>query len=108
MARGGHGLPKVSPGLAMLYTFWVATPETAVLEMAVRKVDGLRLSSTPLDNPRRMPLLGNENDRDHTRVVVVVAVVVVVVVVVVVGVVESLDMSFWGRVNSSDNTYEFE
>jgi hypothetical protein len=33
---------------------------------------------------------------------------VVVVVVEVVGVVESLDMSFWGRVNSSVNTYEFE
>jgi hypothetical protein len=44
------------------------------------------------------------------RVVVVVAVVVVVGVVVVgvVGVVESLDMRFWGRVNSSVSTYEFE
>jgi hypothetical protein len=47
MARGGHGLPKVSPGPAMIYpstpSGW-ATPETAWQG----KEGGLWPSSTPL------------------------------------------------------------
>jgi hypothetical protein len=45
MARGGHGLPKVSPESAMPYP---STP----CRQATCKVGGLRPSSTPLDTPR--------------------------------------------------------
>jgi hypothetical protein len=63
MARGGHGLPKVSPGPAMPYpsTPWGrATPEMNLrlfLGWLTRRASGLRPSSTPLDTPRRTPML---------------------------------------------------
>jgi hypothetical protein len=59
MARGGHGLPKVSPRPAMLYSSMPcsqATPETNLWPFQTwraRRVGGQRPSSTPLDNPRR-------------------------------------------------------
>jgi hypothetical protein len=49
MARGGHGLPKVSLGPAMPYPstpYGRATPETALQQP----------SSTPLDTPRHTPM----------------------------------------------------
>jgi hypothetical protein len=52
MARGGHGLPKVSPGPAQPDPYmpcgWPAY-----------RAGGLRLSSTPLDTPRCTPMLIN-------------------------------------------------
>jgi hypothetical protein len=54
MARGGHGLPKVSPGPAISYPPTPcerATPETALHEGG----GSLLASSTPLDTPRRTP-----------------------------------------------------
>jgi hypothetical protein len=56
MARGGHGIPKVSPAPAMPNTsvpLGRATPETA------RRARGLRLSSTLLYTPRRTPMITN-------------------------------------------------
>jgi hypothetical protein len=47
MARGGHGLPKVSLGPTMPY---LST------QVAACRVGGLRLSSTHLDTPLCMPL----------------------------------------------------
>jgi hypothetical protein len=56
MARGVHGLPKVSPGPAMPYPSTPcgrATLETALQLFLVgpaRRAGGLRLSSTPLNS----------------------------------------------------------
>jgi hypothetical protein len=57
MAGGGHGLPKVSPGPAMLHTSRQSrqtTPEMAIRPFqgwpACRK-GGLRPSSTPFGSP---------------------------------------------------------
>jgi hypothetical protein len=62
MAWGGHGFPKVSLGSAMpdpsTPCGW-AIPETALWPFQgwpACKADGLRLSSTPMDTPRRTPL----------------------------------------------------
>jgi hypothetical protein len=61
-ARGGHGVPKVSPGPTMPYLFTPcgqATPEAALRpfqEWPNHRVSSLRLSSTPLDTPRRTPM----------------------------------------------------
>jgi hypothetical protein len=59
MGTGGRGLPEVSPGPTMPYFSkpcgW-ATPKTALQPFQgcpTRKTGGLRLSSTPLDTPRR-------------------------------------------------------
>jgi hypothetical protein len=59
MARGGHGLPKVTPGPSMPYPFtpcgW-ATPKTALqlfLGWPTHRVGCLQPSSTLLDIPRR-------------------------------------------------------
>jgi hypothetical protein len=52
--RGGHGLPKVSPGPARQ-----ATRETILLPFQgwpTHKVGGLRPCSTPLDTLRRTPM----------------------------------------------------
>jgi hypothetical protein len=63
MERDGHGLPKVSPGPTMPYP---ATPSgRATPKMVLQpfqgwppcKAGGLRPSSTPLDTPRRTPML---------------------------------------------------
>jgi hypothetical protein len=55
MSRGGHGLPKVSSGLAMSYPStpcgW-ATPESS----SARRAAGMRSSFTPLDTPRCTPM----------------------------------------------------
>jgi hypothetical protein len=62
MARGGHGLPKVSPGLAMPNPSTLcrlATPETALrlfIGWPAHRAGSLQLSSTLLDTPRR-PLM---------------------------------------------------
>jgi hypothetical protein len=61
MARGGYGLPKVSPEPAMPNPSTPcrqATPETALQPFQGRyacRAGGLRPSSTPLDTPRRTP-----------------------------------------------------
>jgi hypothetical protein len=63
IARGDHGLPKVSLGPAMLYPCMPcgqATPETALQLFQgwlTHRVGGLQLSSTPLDTPRCTPTL---------------------------------------------------
>jgi hypothetical protein len=71
MARSGHGLRKVSPGPAMPYPFMAYgqyNPETALWPIQgwpiCRVACGLRPaacgvwpSSTPLDTPRRTPML---------------------------------------------------
>jgi hypothetical protein len=61
-ARGGYGLPKVSPRPAVPYPFmpygW-ASPETALRpfeQWPVRRVGVLRPSSTPLDTLRHTPM----------------------------------------------------
>ena len=62
MARGGHGLPKVSPGPAMpdpSTPCGRATPETALRPFQGRvahRAGGLRPSFTLLETPRRMPM----------------------------------------------------
>jgi hypothetical protein len=66
MARGVHGLPKVSPGTAMPYPCMPcgpATPETAIQGWPVHRAGGLRPSFTPLDIPCRTPLGGAERRR---------------------------------------------
>jgi hypothetical protein len=62
-ARGGHGLPKVSPGPATPYHSMPcgqATPGT-VLQLfqgwSASRAGGLRQSSTLLDTPRRAPMM---------------------------------------------------
>jgi hypothetical protein len=66
MARGIHGVPKVSPGPAMLDPSTPcerATPETALrlfLGWPARRPGNMRPSSTPLDTPRRTGLEGRE------------------------------------------------
>jgi hypothetical protein len=75
MAKGGHGLPKVSPGSALPYPSmpreW-ATPETAYRPFQgspARRVGGLRPSSFPLDAPRRTPMQqrGSMQERKKDR-----------------------------------------
>ena len=62
MAGGGHGLPKVSPGLAMpnpSTPCGQATTETALwpfLGWPACRASGLRPFSTPVDAPRHAPL----------------------------------------------------
>jgi hypothetical protein len=62
MARGGHGLPKVSLRPAMPYPptpCGRATPETALLSFQrwpAHRAGSLRLFSSPLDTPHRTPL----------------------------------------------------
>jgi hypothetical protein len=60
MGRGGHGLPKVLLRPAMPYPSkpcgW-ATPETAISGGPSCRAGGLRLSSTPLETPRRRPMV---------------------------------------------------
>jgi hypothetical protein len=57
MTRGGHGLPKVSPGPAMPYpsssygeTIWLFQAWSTL------RAGGLWPSSTPLDTQRRTPM----------------------------------------------------
>jgi hypothetical protein len=63
MARGIHGLSKVSPRptqLNLSTPCGQATPETALLPFRgwrARRVGGLRPFSTPLDTPRRTGLM---------------------------------------------------
>jgi hypothetical protein len=63
VGRGGHGVPKVSLGPAMPYPSMpcrLATPETDLhpfQEWPAHSAGGLRPSSTPLDIPRRTPML---------------------------------------------------
>jgi hypothetical protein len=58
MARGGHGLSKVSLGPVVPYPFTPYGQATlrAVLALPTRKVGGLRPASTPLDAPRHTPI----------------------------------------------------
>jgi hypothetical protein len=62
MRRGGHGLPKVSPGPALPYPATpceLATPKTALwpfLRWPSHRVGGLRPSFALLDTPRRTPM----------------------------------------------------
>jgi hypothetical protein len=55
MAKGGHGLPNTSTPCGQ------AIPETAILGMAHpqggQSAGSLRPSFTPLDTPRRMPMM---------------------------------------------------
>jgi hypothetical protein len=59
MARGGHELPKVSPGLAMpnpSMPYGWATPKTVLQlfqDWPTYRAGGLRPSTTPLDSARR-------------------------------------------------------
>jgi hypothetical protein len=63
MAMGGHGLPKVLPGPAMPYPSTPcrqATPITALWPFQgwpAHRAGRLRPFSTPLDTPRRTPML---------------------------------------------------
>jgi hypothetical protein len=63
LARGGHGLPKVSLGPVMPYPSTPCrqtTPETALRLFQgwpTSRVCGLQPSSTHMDTPRRMPML---------------------------------------------------
>jgi hypothetical protein len=71
IARGGHGLPKVSPRPDMPYPFTPcrrAIPETALQLFwgwPACRVGSLRLSSTPLDTPRRTRTLLASQDIVH-------------------------------------------
>jgi hypothetical protein len=72
MARGIHGLPKFSPGSAMpdpSTPCGRATPQTALqlfLGWPTHRAGGLRPSSSPLDTPCRMGLVGG-NILDEVR-----------------------------------------
>jgi hypothetical protein len=60
MARGIHGLPKVSPGPALPFYSLRATPEAALklfLSWPTRRAGGLQVSCTPLDTPSRTGLV---------------------------------------------------
>jgi hypothetical protein len=62
MAKGGHGLPKVSAGLTLpnlSAPYWQAMPETALWPFQgwlACKAGGLQPSFTILDTPRRTPM----------------------------------------------------
>jgi hypothetical protein len=62
MARGGYGLPRMSPRPAMSFLYMPCrqtTPETALhpfLGWLIRSGGGLRSCSTPLDTQRRTPM----------------------------------------------------
>jgi hypothetical protein len=68
MARGGHGLPKVSPGPAMLDP--ITSCGWAIPKMVLRlfqgwharKAGGLQPSSFLLDTPRRTPMLKKDGE----------------------------------------------
>jgi hypothetical protein len=69
MGGGGHGLPKVSPRLAMpdlSMPCRKATPKTVVSGMAHR-LGGLRPSFTPLDSPGRTSVVGNLVEALHFK-----------------------------------------
>lgn len=62
VARGGLGLPKVSLELALLYLFmpcrWPPLKRlTGLSGVAAHRVVSLRPSFTPLDTPRRTPMV---------------------------------------------------
>jgi hypothetical protein len=73
MARGGHGLPKVSHGPVMPYPSMPckrATPETALCpfqELPTRRAGGLQPSSTSIDTPRPTPMF-SVSDSSHLSV----------------------------------------
>jgi hypothetical protein len=54
MARGGHGIPKVSPGPAISYPYSYTPYVRATPEKVVRP------SPTPLDTPYRTPMIAAE------------------------------------------------
>jgi hypothetical protein len=68
MARGDHGLPKVSPGPAMPYSSMTcghATPQMALWAFQgwpAHRAGDLRASSTPLDTPRCTPMKKKEEE----------------------------------------------
>jgi hypothetical protein len=67
MARGGHGLPKVS---LPLYALQVAIPETALLPFQgwpAHRAGSLRPSCTPLVTPRRTPLPSTHQEKETWR-----------------------------------------
>jgi hypothetical protein len=71
MAKGIHGLPKVSPGPALPYPSMPcgrATPETAFQPFRrwpAHRAGGLQSSSTPLDTPRRTGLIVDDNVQEE-------------------------------------------
>jgi hypothetical protein len=73
MAKGIHGLPKVSPGPALSNPSTPcgrATPKTALwpfLGWSACRAGSLRPSSTPLDTPRRTDLVRSSTSPSHTR-----------------------------------------
>jgi hypothetical protein len=68
LARGLHGLPRVSPGPALRNPSTPcrrATPETAFRPFRgwpAHRAGGLRPSDTPLDTPRRTSLIRRSRD----------------------------------------------
>jgi hypothetical protein len=77
MARGGHGLPEVSLGPAMLNPSmprWRAIPETALWPFQgwpARKARDQWLSSTLLDIPRRSPMKERGDQVEYNDIVFV-------------------------------------
>jgi hypothetical protein len=73
MGGPGHGLLEVSPGPAMLYPsthYGRATPEAALWPFQgwpTHRIGCLRPSSTPLDTPRRAPMIQKQTT-DETQV----------------------------------------
>jgi hypothetical protein len=71
MARGGHGLPYVTPGPTLPYPSMPCgrtTPETALQPFQrwpAHWMGDLWLSSSPLDTPRRMPIKEGEVKRNE-------------------------------------------
>jgi hypothetical protein len=57
MARGGHGLPKVSPGPAMTDIYMPCSRALRPFQgWPTQRADSLQPFSTLLDTPRRMPM----------------------------------------------------
>jgi hypothetical protein len=71
MARGGHGLPKVSPGLRHalpFYALWAGHPWKGLVAVSgVARLQGGRPSSTPLDTPRRTPMIPDRRRGDSSE-----------------------------------------
>jgi hypothetical protein len=73
MARGDHGLPKISLGHAMpfpIYALHRTLPETALWPLQGRpahRAGGLRPSSTPLDTPRRTSMQDHSREEEFRR-----------------------------------------
>jgi hypothetical protein len=67
MAKGSHGLPKVSPGPTMTYSSMPCGQATREMtkklfqEWPAHRVGGLQRSSTLLDTPRRTPMVEGES-----------------------------------------------